>query len=79
MGHFCPPGSGSTDPIESGSNPDPDQQPWLGIRDISVRIRIPGSGPLTNKPESPTLVFDIKKSVAGIGGQASSEIAGLVL
>ncbi len=27
MGHFCPPGSGSTDPIESGSNPDPDPQP----------------------------------------------------
>jgi hypothetical protein len=23
VGHFCPPGSGSTDPIESGSNPDP--------------------------------------------------------
>ena len=28
MGHFCPPGSRSTDPIESGSNPDPDPQPW---------------------------------------------------
>ncbi len=36
MGHFCPPesdpnsesGSGSTDPIESGSNPDTDPQPW---------------------------------------------------
>ncbi len=29
VGHFCPPGSGSgsTDPIECGSNPDP--QPWL--------------------------------------------------
>jgi hypothetical protein len=29
MGHFCPPGSGcgSTDPIESGSNPDPDTDP----------------------------------------------------
>jgi hypothetical protein len=28
--HFCPPGSGSTDPIESGSNADPDPvpQPW---------------------------------------------------
>ncbi len=25
MGHFCPPGS--TDPIESGSSPDPDPQP----------------------------------------------------
>jgi hypothetical protein len=26
VGHFCPPGSGSgsTDPIEYGSNPDPD-------------------------------------------------------
>jgi hypothetical protein len=31
MSHFCPPGSGSTDPIESGSNwdPDPDPQPCL--------------------------------------------------
>jgi hypothetical protein len=33
VGHFCPPGSGSTDPIESGSNPDtdpdPDPQPWF--------------------------------------------------
>jgi hypothetical protein len=34
VGHFCPPGSGSgsTDPIEYGSNPDPDPdpdpQPW---------------------------------------------------
>jgi hypothetical protein len=36
VGHFCPPesGSGSTDPIESGSNPDPDPQPWYeGIAD----------------------------------------------
>jgi hypothetical protein len=24
VGHFCPTGSGSTDLIESGSNPDPD-------------------------------------------------------
>ncbi len=37
VGHFCPPGSGSgsTDPIEYGSNtdpdpvPDPDPQPWF--------------------------------------------------
>jgi hypothetical protein len=27
VSHFCPPGSGSTDPIESGSNPDPDTDP----------------------------------------------------
>ncbi len=27
VGHFCPPGSGSTEPIEYGSNPDPDPQP----------------------------------------------------
>jgi hypothetical protein len=26
VGHFCPPGSGSTDPVESGSNTDPDPQ-----------------------------------------------------
>jgi hypothetical protein len=30
VGHFCPPGSGSTDPIESGSNPR-----------IGIRIRNP--------------------------------------
>ncbi len=35
VGHFCPPGSGSTDPIEYGYNPDPDPQPWLNLR-ISV-------------------------------------------
>jgi hypothetical protein len=31
VGHFCPPGSGSgsTDPIEYGSNADPDPQPCL--------------------------------------------------
>jgi hypothetical protein len=31
VGNFCPPGSGSesTDPIESGSNSDPDPQPCL--------------------------------------------------
>ncbi len=29
VGHFCPPGSGSTGPIESGSNPDPDPKPWI--------------------------------------------------
>jgi hypothetical protein len=30
VGHFCPleSGSGSRDPIESGSNPDPDPQYW---------------------------------------------------
>ncbi len=34
MGHFCPPGSGSgsTGPIESGSNPDPKH--WLGQNDF---------------------------------------------
>jgi hypothetical protein len=26
VGHLCPPGSGSRDPIEYGSNPDPDPQ-----------------------------------------------------
>jgi hypothetical protein len=32
VGHFCPPGSGSgsTDPIESGSNPDPYLSPTNG-------------------------------------------------
>ncbi len=28
MGYFCPPGSGSTDLIESGSNPDLDPKHW---------------------------------------------------
>ncbi len=32
VGHFCPPGS--TDPIESGSNPDPDPQPWFYVNAI---------------------------------------------
>ncbi len=50
-------GSGSRDPIEYGSNTDPDPQPcqrsasfWaaLGIREILVKIRILGSVPLTN-------------------------------
>ncbi len=42
MGHFCPPGSGSgsIDPIESGSNPDP--QPCLGI----VLLKQEGVNPL---------------------------------
>ncbi len=37
VGHFCPPGSGSgsTDPIEYGFNPDP--QPWTKLW---IRIRI---------------------------------------
>jgi hypothetical protein len=32
VGHFCPPGSGygSMDPIDSGSNPDP--QDWIVLR-----------------------------------------------
>ncbi len=36
MGHFCPPGSesGSTDPIESGSNPNP--QPGLQVQKIWI-------------------------------------------
>ncbi len=41
VGHFCPPGSGSTDPIESGSNPDPDPQPWLILVNV---LAGPGSG-----------------------------------
>jgi hypothetical protein len=44
VGHFCLDpdseyGSGSTDLIESGSNPDPDPKPWsLGIRKSRVRV-----------------------------------------
>ncbi len=47
VGHFCPPGSGSesTDPIESGSNPDP--QPCLVERqrrvDLHPRLYADGS------------------------------------
>ena len=36
MGHFCPPGSRSTDPIESGSNPDPDPQPWWWAENLGA-------------------------------------------
>ncbi len=41
-GHFCPPGSGSgsTDPIESGSNPDP--QPCF--LQLEFHSRITGAG-----------------------------------
>ncbi len=35
MGNFCPPGSGSTDLNESGSNPDPDPQPCLDMCSFS--------------------------------------------
>ncbi len=60
LGHFCPPGSGSTDPIESGSNPDP--QPWFfpllfwcccWIQDprwIKIRIREKHPGSTTLPP-----------------------------
>ncbi len=37
--HFCPPGFGSTDLIESGSNPDPNSKHWLGIQDMRSRNR----------------------------------------
>ncbi len=52
MGHFCPPGSGSTDPIESGSNPDTDPDP------VRIRIRIQsgygsGSSPDTDPDPQP--------------------------
>ncbi len=36
VGHFCTPGSGSTDPIESGSNPNPDLKHWRYVRHIWV-------------------------------------------
>jgi hypothetical protein len=38
--HFYPPGSesGSTDLIESGSNPDPDPKIWLIINKLSYGI-----------------------------------------
>ncbi len=40
MGHFCPPGSGSTGPIEYGSNPDPgpDPKPWSPVHKKRYRI-----------------------------------------
>jgi hypothetical protein len=50
VGHFCLPGSGSTDPIESGFNLDPEPQPCF----LVYRIRI-GCGPrssiLCNVPD----------------------------
>ncbi len=42
VGHFCPPGSGSTDPIESGSNWDPDPQPWFSLPGVCVEILLSG-------------------------------------
>ncbi len=40
MGPFCSPGSGSgfTDPIESGSNPDPDPQPCWHQYYVVIRL-----------------------------------------
>jgi len=38
VGHFCPPGSGSTGPIEYGSNPDPDPKPWYKVA-LSHNVR----------------------------------------
>ncbi len=38
MGHFCPPGSGSADPIESGSNWDQDPQPWM--KECTIKITV---------------------------------------
>ncbi len=32
VGHFCPPGSGSTGPIEYGSNTDPDPDPKPSVK-----------------------------------------------
>jgi hypothetical protein len=60
VGHFCPPGSGSgsTDPIESGSNPDP--QPCLdpSVNQICVwqatTAAAPGPGVLpAGEPDQP--------------------------
>jgi hypothetical protein len=42
MGHFCPPGSGSTDLIESGSNtyPDPKNTKYKIIKIIFISAKI---------------------------------------
>ncbi len=38
MCHFCPPGCGSTDLIESGSNTDPDPKPWAQVRILTDAV-----------------------------------------
>ncbi len=38
VGHFCPPGSGSTGPIEYGFNTDPDPKPWLSRQLVDLTI-----------------------------------------
>jgi hypothetical protein len=40
VGHFCPPGSGSTGPIESGSNPDP-KPCFKSISYLVPQMRVP--------------------------------------
>ncbi len=41
VGHFCPPGSGSTDPIESGSDPNPQ----LCLQDLHRELLRGGARP----------------------------------
>ncbi len=56
VGHFCPPGSGSgsTDPIKSGSSPDP--QPWFWLKNFKIfstyvgHFCPPGSGSGSTDP-----------------------------
>ncbi len=64
MGHFCPPGSGSTDPIESGSNPDPQPWPqvWQPRVDITLeRLESKLGGPARFKELCPMLFHLVKE------------------
>jgi hypothetical protein len=65
VGHFCPPGSGSTGPIESGSNPDPDLKPCIrGLRGNRFLHSVPSRAALYHlkscqnkrRPTRPTIL-----------------------
>jgi hypothetical protein len=64
VGHFCPPGSRSTDPIESGSNPDPQPWPqvWQPRVDITLeRLESKLGGPARFKELCPMLFHLVKE------------------
>jgi len=52
VGYFCPPGSGSTDPIESGSNPDPQpcREGTVSAAKICDLYKVPGVFPFKRIP-----------------------------
>jgi hypothetical protein len=55
--HFCPPGSGSTDQIESGSNPDPDMKHCL-------QEKVPEKNDILLQPLTSRLVVSSRSRVS---------------